>query len=105
MDDYAKMWLQFVFPLYLILIAILLIIASRYSTKVQRLTAHRALPFLATLFLLSYIKILWIVSNVLFSYSMVNTLLHHSTGSVDANVPLFGMKLIILLVACLLTFL
>ena len=108
MDDYAKMWLQLVFPLYLILIAVLLIIASRHCTKVQRLTARRALPVLATLFLLSYTKILRTVSNVLFSYSMVNTLLHHSTKllwSVDANVPLLGMKFIILFVACLLTFL
>jgi len=76
MDDYAKMWLQLVFPLYLILIAVLLIIASRHCTKVQRLTARRALPVLATLFLLSYTKILRTVSNVLFSYSTVNTLLY-----------------------------
>ena len=44
MDDYAKMWLQLLYPLYLIFIAAVLIIASRYSTKIQRLTAHRALP-------------------------------------------------------------
>ena len=68
MDDYAKMWLQFVFPAYLIIIAITLIITSRYSIKVQRLTAQRALPVLATLFLLSYTKVLRTVSYVLFYY-------------------------------------
>ena len=54
MDDYAKMWLQLAFPFYLIFIATLIIITSRYSTTIQRLTARRALPVLATLFLLSY---------------------------------------------------
>ena len=68
MDDYTKMWLQLAFPFYIILIATLLIITSRYSDKVQRLTARRALPVLATLFLLSYTKILRTVSSVLFSY-------------------------------------
>ena len=62
MDDYAKMWLQLAFPFYLIFIATSLIVTSRYSAKVQRLTARRALPVLATLFLLSYTKILLIVS-------------------------------------------
>ena len=46
MDDYAKMWLQLAFPFYLMFIATLLIITSRYSITVQRLTAHRALPVL-----------------------------------------------------------
>ena len=104
MDDYAKMWLQLLFPFYLILIAVSLIITSRYSTTVQRLTARRALPVLATLFLLSYTKILRTVSNVLFSYSTVNTLPHHSTKSlwsVDANIPVFGIKFTILFVTCL----
>ena len=54
MDDYAKMWLQLAFPFYLIFIATLIIIISRYSTTIQRLTACRALPMLATYFLLSY---------------------------------------------------
>ena len=70
MDDFAKIWLQLVFPLYLILIAIctVLIITSCYSTAIQRLTAHRALPVLATLLLLSYTKILIIVPSALFKY-------------------------------------
>ena len=67
MDNYAKAWLQLMFPAYLILIATSLIIASRYSGRIQRLTARRALPVLATLFLLSYTKVLLLVSSVLFS--------------------------------------
>ena len=108
MDDYAKMWLQLLFPLYLILIAVSLIITSRHSTTVQRLTARRALPVLATLFLLSYTKILRTVSNALFSYSIVNTLPYNSTKSlwsVDANIQVFDMKFTVLFVICLILFL
>ena len=107
MDDYAKMWLQLAFPAYLILIAILLIIASRHSTKVQRITARRALPVLATLFLLSYTKILRTVSSALFYYS---TITHLSSGhtklvwAVDANVPLFGLRYCALFIICLFLF-
>ena len=108
MDDYAKMWLQLAFPFYLMFIATLLIITSRYSITVQRLTARRALPVLATLFLLSYTKILRTVSSVLFSYSTITHLpSKHTTTvwSVDANVPLFGIKFTILFILCLSLFL
>ena len=107
MDDYAKMWLQLAFPAYLILIATLLIIASRHSTKVQRITARRALPVLATLFLLSYTKVLRTVSNVLFYYSTITHLPSgHATvvWAMDANVPLFGLKYIALFIVCLILF-
>ena len=108
MDDYAKMWLQLTFPFYLIFLATLLIITSRYSTTIQRLTANRALPVLATLFLLSYTKILRTVSSVLFFYSSITHLpSQHTTQvwSVDANIPLFGVKFTIIFIACLLLFL
>ena len=107
MDDYAKMWLQLVFPAYLILIATSLIMASRYSTKVQRITACRALPVLATLFLLSCTKILRTVSSVLFFYSTITHLPSgHTTlaWAVDANVPLFGIKHTTLFIVCLILF-
>ena len=108
MDDYAKMWLQLAFPFYLIFIATLIIITSRYSITIQRLTARRALPVLATLFLLSYTKILRIVSSVLFFYSTITHLpSKHTTlvWSVDANVPLFGVRFTILFIVCLILFL
>ena len=107
MDDYIKIWLQLAFPVYLIIIATSLIIASRYSTRIQRLTARRALAVLATLFLLSYTKILRTVSNVLFFYSTITDLPNNKTTivwSVDANVPLFGAKFTILFTTCLILF-
>ena len=108
MDDYAKMRLQLAFPFYLIFIATLIIITSRYSITIQRLTARRALPVLATLFLLSYTKILRIVSSVLFFYSTITHLPNKHTTlvwSVDANVPLFGVRFTILFIVCLILFL
>ena len=107
MDDYAKMWLQLAFPAYLILIATLLIIASRHSTTVQKITARRALPVLATLFLLSYTKVLRTISNVLFYYSTITQLPSgHTTlvWTVDANVPLFGLKYTALFIVYLILF-
>ena len=108
MDDYAKMWLQLAFLCYLIFIATMLIITSRYSTRIQRLTARRALPVLATLFLLSYSKVLSTVSSVLFYYTSLTHLPSKCTTvvwSVDANIPLFGFQFIILFIVCLILFL
>ena len=108
MDTYAKMWLQLFFPCYLLVIAISIIMISRYSSRVLRLTYTRSLPVLATLFLLSYTGILRTVSTVLFSYS---TITHLPSGhyqivwSIDASVPLFGVKFSILFITCLTLFL
>ena len=71
MDDYAKLWLQLVFPFYLFILVMFFIIASRHSSKLQRLTARRVLPVLATLVLLSFTKILRTTSTALFFYSKV----------------------------------
>ena len=95
MDSYAKMWLQLFFPFYLIMMATLLIITSRYSTRIQRLTFTRSLPVLATLFLLSYTGILRNVSTVLFSYSTITQLPinhQHLVWSTDASDQLLGVK-------------
>ena len=108
MDEYAKMWLQLAFPIYLIFIATSLIIASRYSTRIQRLTARRALSVLATLFLLSYTKVLLTVSRILFFYSTITSLPSNDTRlvwSIDGNVSLFGVKFTVLFTVCLLLFL
>ena len=108
MDSYVKMWLQLFFPSYLIIIAISIIIASRYSSRILRLTYSRSLPVLATLFLLSYTGVLRVVLTVLFSYS---TITHYPSGdkqlvwSIDASVPLFGIKFTILFIICIVLFL
>ena len=108
MDSYAKMWLQLFFPLYLTVIAISIIIASRYSSRILRITYTRSLPVLATLFLLSYTGVLRTVLTVLFSYSTITHLPgHHQqiVWSIDASIPLFGLKFTILFITCLVLFL
>ena len=107
MDGYTKMWLQLMFPLYLMIIAFILIIGSHYSSKLQRLTANRVLKVLATLFLLSYTKTLLTVCQVLFFFSLVTHLpSKHTTifWSVDTGVELFGVKFCILYTASLVIF-
>ena len=108
MDSYAKIWLQLFFPFYLIIIAVSIIIASRYSYRILRLTYTRSLPVLATLFLLSYTGVLRTVLTVLFSYSTITHLpSDHKqiVWSIDASVPLFRIKFTLLFITCLVLFL
>ncbi|XP_065897479.1 uncharacterized protein [Dysidea avara] len=108
MSDYSKTCLQLAFPLYLIMIALALIMGSRYSSKVQRLTARRGLHVLATLFLLSYAKILSMVCHVLFFYTQITHLPSRHTQlfwSIDTSVELFGGRFTTLFVICILIFL
>ena len=108
MSMYVKVWLLLFFPSFLIIMAFTIIIASRYSSRILRLTYTRSLPVLATLFLLSYTGVLRTVLTVLFSYS---TITHLPSGhkqivwSIDASVPLFGLKFTILFITCLVLFL
>ena len=57
MDTYVKTWLLFVFPIYIWLIVIIIIVLSRKSVLVQRLIGKNAVKILATLFLLSVAKL------------------------------------------------
>ena len=107
MDAYAKMWLQLAFPSYLMLIAFTLIAGSRYSSKLQRLTANRVLKVLATIFLLSYTKVLLSVCQVLFFFSSATHLpSEHTTllWSVSTSVMPFRAKFCILYGVCLILF-
>jgi hypothetical protein len=58
LDAYTKTWLQFIFPLYIWLIVIVIIIAAHHSTKISKLVGKNPVQVLATLFLLSYAKML-----------------------------------------------
>ena len=58
MTTLHKMLLQFLFPAYLWLLIILVIILSHYSFKVSRLIGRHAISVLATVLLLSFTKIL-----------------------------------------------
>lgn len=108
-----KTWLQFVFPLYVWAIAGLLIVASRCSMKLTKLLGNRAVPLLATLFLLSYMKLLCTaVSALEFSIlSQVNytntieTISRLVVWSEDGNLGYFEFPHFLLFMAGLVTLL
>ena len=58
LDAYWKTWLQLLFPFYIWVIAGVIIVACRYSSCLTNLIGSKAVPLLATLFLLSYMKLL-----------------------------------------------
>ena len=72
LDAYNKTWLLFVFPLYMWLIVITIIVASHYFTIASKLTPNIAVQVLSTLFLLSFTKMLRVViivfSSTIFVY-------------------------------------
>ena len=64
MDTYAKTWLQFVFPVYILLLVGAFIFASRWSSRLAHLCRQNAVAVLATLILLTYTNILETVITV-----------------------------------------
>ena len=103
LDAYTKTWLQFLFPIYVWLLVILIIVSSRYSRRAARLSGENAVPALATLFLLSYTKLLRITITTFSSTQLV-----YPDGYIkrvwiyDGNVDFLEVKHAILFVAALL---
>ena len=105
MEMYTKAWLQFVFPAYLSAILITIIVSAHYSITASKfLIRKNAVKVLATLFLLSYTKVLNTIINAL-SY----VTLSYPDGSLkpvwlyDGNVGyLSGKHIPLFLMACLL---
>ena len=60
----TKTGLQFVFPVYIWCIAVLIIVISHYSTRVTKLFGNNSVAVLATLFLLSYGKLFRNITDV-----------------------------------------
>ena len=69
LDMYSKTWLQFAFPLYIWTLAGGIILICKYSQRATRVFGNNAVQVLATLFLLSYNKILRTITMV---YSAAN---------------------------------
>ena len=89
---YWKTWLQFVFPVYVWVLAGCIIISARYSRRMAKLMGNNSVPVLATLFLLSYAKLLRTIITTL-SYSI----LEYPNGqkavwSADGNLDYLGAK-------------
>ena len=52
--SYTSTWMQFVFPFYIWFLILVIVLASRYSSRISRMTTSNAVLVLATLLLLSY---------------------------------------------------
>ena len=110
MGSCSKIWLQFVFPVYVWFLLILIIILSRYSIKVVRLVGRQVIPVLATMILLSYTKLIRTVFQVLHQTNIQcsdknHTKFYLSRWYIDATVeylkgchlPLFLFSLAVLI--------
>ena len=106
MDAHIKTWLQFVFPLYVWSLVFLIIIGSEYSSKITKLFGSNPVAVLATLFLLSYAKLLRIIIAALYpTYLQYPNEVQIAVWQYDGNVLYIHGKHVALFVVALLTFL
>ena len=102
LDGYVKTWLQFVFPLYVWFLVVVIIVGCRYSGRLSRLCGRNAVPVLTTLILMSYTKLSRTVTNAL----MMNTLqcgeYKWRVWNVDGNIDYLGGKHAVLFAVSLL---
>ena len=108
LNAFWKTLLQFVFPVYIWFIALLIILAARYSTRLTYLLGSKGVPLLCTLFLLSYMKLLHIVESTL-EFSRLVRIDENQTSavslvwSVDGNISYLKWPHILLFLAGVLT--
>ena len=98
LDGYMSTWLQFAFPAYLFLLMGGIIIGCHYSVWLCRLCGSHTVPALATLFLMSYTKILLTVTNALSITQLPCNDSILTVWSVDGNIEYGSSKHLILVV-------
>ena len=100
MDVYQKTWLQFVFPIYIWFLVVGIIVVCHYSSTVMKIMGMRNIEVLATLFLLSYAKLLKtivtvfsVTSIMVASASNTSDQLHpHQVWVYDGRIDYLGSK-------------
>ena len=101
LDGYWNTWLQFAFPAYLFLLIGCIIVGCRYSVWLCRLCGSHAVPALATLFLMSYTKILLTATNALSMSQLPCNDSILTVWSVDGNIEYgSGNHLILAVFSC-----
>ena len=95
-DTYRSTWMEFVFPLYIWLLILIIVLASRYSKRISKITTSNTVSVLATLLLLSYVKLLK-TSIEVFSfvelYSLDDASVYYYAWKQDANIPYLSFQL------------
>ena len=106
LDGYWKTWLQFVFPFYVWLIVAAIILVSHYSTRCTKILGDTSVSVLATLFLLSYAKLLRSIITI-FSFTILEYPgnITAKVWSFDGNHQFLSSKHIPLFLFALITFL
>ena len=89
MDSYIKVWLQFVFPVYVWIVIAVVVVLAHYSTKIGRLMGSNSVPVLATLFLLSYAKLL---RTIILAVAFTSLTFKDVVWLQDGNVEYFSPK-------------
>ena len=109
---YSLTWLQYAFPAYIWILALLFIVLAHYSSRLAKILGRNSVPVLATLFLLTYNKILRNIINSLNVSQIELPNLEHSSklvwtydGNFDylgsSHVYLFAVAVLLLLFAWL----
>ena len=104
MTAYAKVWLQFVFPLYIWLIIATIIVLCRYSTWLSNKIGSNVVQVLATLILLSFTKIFRTFAPALTWVTLPckNESAVTAVWYMDGNIAFFSNEHYILMVAAVL---
>ena len=91
LNAFSKTWLQFVFPAYIWLISVAIIVCCHYSSRLTKIFGNRGLPVLATLLCLSYVKLMrTIIDGMGFTiYHNINSTRSQVVWSLDGNL-LYG---------------
>ena len=110
MDAYTRTWLQFIFPVYVWVLVFTIIILCYYKTWAVRMFGRNPVAVLATLFLLSYAKLLrTIITALSFTFPEYPDGSEVAVWLYDGNVrylqgkhiPLFLVAMIVLLLVFL----
>ena len=102
MTAYAKVWLQFVFPLYIWFIIATIIVLCRYSAWLSRKIGGNVVQVLATLILLSFTKIFRTFAPALTWVELSCEGNITTVWYVDGNVPYFSPEHYILMAVAVL---
>ena len=82
LDAYAKTIFQLAFPFYIFTLVGIIIVSSHYSTRAAKLSGNNSVQVLATLFLLSYSKLVRLVITVLSPISLtIQNFRNHTTAT------------------------
>ena len=104
LDTYSKTWLQFVFPVYILILVGLIILVSHFSHRFANLLGNNPVSVLATLILLSYTKILRTLIAVFYITYLEYPTYNKGVWLYDANIDYLSGKHIPLFLVAVLVF-